>query len=142
MPKTNPASYETPPQDGFAALEARVEEVQSLSEADREVAHAGLTPTALSEGPSDTFKSRDEAGWAAIDTSGVSVFGPALGLVQAVQACAEAALKFQIESLESFATIRGPQDVVATNMVLAGRAFDLHLGNMSRLSHAMVGRQT
>ncbi len=145
MPRPNtPAAADPQPETGLAALEARVEEMQTeaaieaeLSVEDAAAAAAAIpleqvSPPAAEPGawtgPLDTGAAQaataDAAGAAA------SVFG-------ALQDVGQATLRFQTETFASFTSVRSPQDLLAAQAAYGQRIMGLYAQNLARLTQAL-----
>lgn len=150
MPRANtPAAADAQPEAGFAALEAKVEEMQVEAAIEAELsvedAAAAAAPLALEQfppaapqpvAPADPFIAEaaqaPPAADAAADPAGAmtSVFG-------AFQEIGQATLRFQTETFASFTAARSPQDLLAAQVAYGQRAMGLYAQNLARLTQAL-----
>lgn len=145
---TLPADTVIEAENGFAALEAKVEEVQVEAAIEAELsqgdAAAAASPVVLEEisraasaesaGPSASGAWRGAA--AALRPAPIPT-GAAMALLDAFTACAEAATRFQIETIESFARVRGPSDLASAQIAYGERTMRLYVDTATRIAQVL-----
>jgi hypothetical protein len=145
---TLPADTVVEAGNGFATLEAKVEEVQveaaieaELSQGDAAAAAAPVlieevsrAASAESAGPSASGAWRGDA--AALRPAPAAT-GAAMAMLDAFTACAEAAMRFQIETIESFSRVRGPSDLASAQIAYGERTIRLYVETATRLAQVL-----
>lgn len=144
------AKDDTPPSAepavGFAALEAKIEEVQLDAAIETELA--------LEDAAEAASVMRSEPA-PSVDTGSVSdrlsrperrplgstsrSSGPTTslsGLFGALAGCTESTLQLHAETIAALARARSPGDLIAAQMAFGTQAMDLYTGNMARLIEA------
>jgi len=128
---------------GFAALEAKVREIQAEAATEGEAATAGAAASSLHEELSwaSAAKAPPERPWAADSSAATGIpaalSAPVQDLVSAYAECAQSLLRFQAETFADFAQVRGPGDLLAANMAYGERALQLYVGGLARLAQAI-----
>lgn len=129
MPRTKNDTPTADAENGFAAFEAKVEEIQldAVIEAELDVADeavAAFPPLALVEStPADA-------------RAGGSVEAPAppSPIFAAFGAWAQDAIQFQLDTVASLAAVRAPQDLLRVQIDFAQRLMALHASALARLA--------
>ena len=136
-------------ENGFAALEAKVEEIQvdAVEQTELEVHQAVVEtprdfidelPSAMAPPevqvptprPSVEFQ---PPGLAAQTTAAAN--GPG-AMLSVVQDCVQGTLRLQAEAMASFAKVRGPHDLLAAQIAFGQRAFGLQMQTMRQMAGA------
>ncbi|HEX2559773.1 hypothetical protein [Phenylobacterium sp.] len=120
-------------ENGFAALEAKVEEMQveaaieaELAVEDAAIAGASaLAPAA----PQVTGSSFAGAQHGADQPAPTTIFS-------AMEVWTRSAVQFQAETFASFAGVRGPQDLLSAQLAYGARALEFYMTSVARLSQA------
>lgn len=148
------AAADVQPETGFAALEAKVEDmhVEAAIEAElsAEDAAAAAAPLALEQisaaaepaAPEPrTWADPSSAGTAqappAADAPAAGPAGAVASVFGAFQEIGQATLRFQTETFASFTSVRSPQDLLAAQVALGQRAMGLYSQNLARLTQAV-----
>jgi hypothetical protein len=147
------AKSNTPPtvdsEDGFAALEAKVEEVQLEAAIEAELAVEDAAEAASvvmleQAAPEDAQPAADLPKAAeiqpALGTGGLGFHPPAPleNIFAALAACTESSMRLQSDTLTSFSRVRSPADLIAAQMAFGGRAMELYTSNMARMTHSIA----
>ena len=133
------------PEAGFAALEAKVEEVQLDAAIEAELAiedaAEAKTVTMLQQAPGVDEQSQPEPANTAKVAGPLGAMGgpsaPFNAVFEAMTACAESAMRLQGETLASFSRVKNPGDLLAAQMAFSKQALELYTGNMGRLMRAV-----
>jgi hypothetical protein len=131
MPRAKDAPSGDTPADtdsGFAALEAKVEEMQveaaieaelaiedaaaAISPAPLEAIPAAGAATPTSTPPASLAVSADQASATVRSALAADPFGPVHAMLGAMAEYTQASFRFQAETMASFAQVRGPQDLL------------------------------
>ena len=150
---TIPGDSTAKPETGFAALEAKVEEIQALAaiEAEAVIEDApGASPTVLPE----EFPETEAAAPATVAPAAfvapdvlrpeAALAPPSAGPAAAVktvlsvfQENAQETLRFQAETIACFSQVRGPQDLLAAQVRYGEGALALYMAAMTRMAQAL-----
>lgn len=136
------------PEAGFAALDAKVEEVQLEAAIEAELAiedeAEAVSVIMLEQAASADAQPAAELASAA-DTQ-PALAAPLLSLdpsaslktmFGALAACTESGMRLQSETLANFSRARSPGDLIAAQMAFGKQAMELYTSNMARLTQAM-----
>ncbi|HEY8616382.1 hypothetical protein [Phenylobacterium sp.] len=148
---TTPADAMPEIENGFAALEAKVEEMQVEAaieaELNAEDAAAAASTIALEEIPQARLVAPEPEAPAAAETPTAAPAAEALAapgptaavqaMLAALQDCAQSTYRFQADSLASFAQVRGPHDLLAAQVAYSQRAVSLCRENLARTMQAL-----
>jgi hypothetical protein len=143
---TAPATAEL--EQGFAALEAKVEEVQLDAAIEAELATedaAAAAPLLMLEQTSEGGDAAPAPAPTAADvpsqSSGVAQLrdpsAPLKVMLGAFAACTESGLRLQAETFARFSRVRSPGDLLAAQMDYGRQAFELYTGNIARFTQAL-----
>lgn len=143
----------TESEHGFAALEAKVEEVQLDATIEAELAMEDAAAAAPLTRLQPDAETAEPVRAAAIDAATVAPqtgykaavptsAAPLQSLLGAFAACAESSLRLQTETLASFSRARSPADLLAAQMDYGRQVLKLYTSNATRLTQAAfpVGR--
>lgn len=140
-------SASTDPEHGFAALEAKVEEVQLDAALAGDGASEGVGAAAASMIRTAVSEQRhpagsDEALYLAMPQvsplPGARLLAPLTSLCSTVAACTESMLRLQTDALRSLAQVRSPQDLVSVQIDYGRQALELYTGNLARLTQSSL----
>lgn len=136
------------PEHGFAALEAKVEEVQleAANEADTAVEDAAAAAqSVMLEQAADTRDAVASAASGAAEilqqSSRSATTAPPAGplkiMLGAFAACMESSVRLQTDTLASLSRVRSPADLLAAQLDYGRRTLELCTSNMARLTQAL-----
>lgn len=144
MPRAKDSpSTSTEPEHGFAALEAKVEEVQLEAAIAGEAASeslAAVAPLMIQEGglergdPVSSGKAPDVAAPQFGSPSAATLLAPLPTICSTFMDCTESVLRLQTDTFRSLAKVRGPQDLVSLQIEYGRQALELYTSNMARLT--------
>lgn len=140
---TSVAANEPQTETGFAALEAKVEEVQVEAAIEAELTQmddAMLRPARSFQGGGPAAApSRYVALRAPFPGGSSALLAPAQQVAQAMGDCLQASLRLNAETIASFASVRTPQDLLAAQAGYGRGVMELYLRNLTTLGRALTG---
>lgn len=146
MPRAK-TNHDADAENGFAALDAKVEEIQvdAAIEAELAVDDVAIAAAAAAvPAPAPLAASSPAVAELSLDVRPAALLEegpprPAVPLntiVSAVGEWTQSAMQFQADTFASFAGVRGPHDLLAAQIAYGARALEFYLASVARMGQA------